>query len=139
MATHSSVLAWRIPGMGGLVGCRLWGLTESDTTGATQQQQQQHCVIFRKPFIYHKTSLILYLQICFNKANFSDTHQILDTLQMFLKIYISPNYEKLHCIKIKIVSYKLNTYNQSLLIFLHCIIIKSTFIRFSYSGKQKRY
>ena len=42
MATHSSVLAWRIPGMvGSLVGCRLWGLTESDTTEATQQQQQQ--------------------------------------------------------------------------------------------------
>ena len=41
MATHSSVLAWRIPGLGGLVGCRLWGCTESDTTEATQQQQQQ--------------------------------------------------------------------------------------------------
>ena len=27
-----SVLAWRIPGMGSLVGCRLWGRTESDTT-----------------------------------------------------------------------------------------------------------
>ena len=24
MATHSSVLAWRTPGMGSLVGCRLW-------------------------------------------------------------------------------------------------------------------
>ena len=24
-ATHSSVLAWRIPGTGDLVGCRLWG------------------------------------------------------------------------------------------------------------------
>ena len=33
MATHSSVLAWRIPGMG--------DCTESDTTEATQQQQQQ--------------------------------------------------------------------------------------------------
>ena len=33
--THSSVLAWRIPGMGTLVGCRLWGRTESDTTEAT--------------------------------------------------------------------------------------------------------
>ena len=32
MATHSSVLAWRIPGVGSLVGCRLWGHTESDTT-----------------------------------------------------------------------------------------------------------
>ena len=35
MATHSIVLAWRIPGMGSLVGCRLWGRTESDTTEAT--------------------------------------------------------------------------------------------------------
>ena len=45
MATHSSVLAWRIQGMGepgGLWGlCRLWGRTESDMTEATQQQQQQ--------------------------------------------------------------------------------------------------
>ena len=36
MATHPSVLAWRIPGMGGsLVGCQLWGHTESDTTEVT--------------------------------------------------------------------------------------------------------
>ena len=35
MATHSSVLAWRIPGTGSLMGCRLWGLTESDTTEVT--------------------------------------------------------------------------------------------------------
>ena len=35
MATHSSVLAWRIQGWGSLVGCRLWGRTESDTTEAT--------------------------------------------------------------------------------------------------------
>ena len=41
VATHSSVLAWRIPGTGSLVGCRLWGRTESDTTAATQRQQQQ--------------------------------------------------------------------------------------------------
>ena len=34
-ATHSSVLAWRIPGTGSLVGFRLWGRTESDTTEAT--------------------------------------------------------------------------------------------------------
>jgi len=40
MATHSSVLAWRIPGTGSLVGCCLWGRIESDTTEATQQQQQ---------------------------------------------------------------------------------------------------
>ena len=35
MATHSSVLAWRIQGRWSLVGCRLWGRTESDTTEAT--------------------------------------------------------------------------------------------------------
>ena len=43
MATHSSVLAWRIPGTGSLVGCRLWGRTESDTTKATQQQHVLLC------------------------------------------------------------------------------------------------
>ena len=41
MATHSSVLAWRIPGTGSLVGFRLWGRTELNMTEATQQQQQQ--------------------------------------------------------------------------------------------------
>ena len=35
MATHSSVLAWRIPGTGEPGGYRLWGRTESDTTEAT--------------------------------------------------------------------------------------------------------
>ena len=40
MATHSSVLAWRIPGRGSLVGCRLWGRTESGMTEVTPQQQQ---------------------------------------------------------------------------------------------------
>ena len=44
MATHSSVLAWRIPGQRSLVGCCLWGHTELDTTEVTDvillQQQQ---------------------------------------------------------------------------------------------------
>ena len=35
MAAHSSVLAWRIPGTGSLVGCRLWGRAGSDRTEAT--------------------------------------------------------------------------------------------------------
>ena len=35
MATHSSVFAWRIPGMGEPGGSRLWGLTESDMIEAT--------------------------------------------------------------------------------------------------------
>ena len=35
MATHSRVLAWRIQGRQSLVGCRLWGRTESDMTEVT--------------------------------------------------------------------------------------------------------
>ena len=35
MATHSSVLAWRIPGTGEPSGCHLWGCTELDTTEGT--------------------------------------------------------------------------------------------------------
>ena len=46
MATHSSVLAWRIPGTGEPGGCRLWGCTESDTPEVTQQQQQTQFAIF---------------------------------------------------------------------------------------------
>ena len=41
MATRSSVLAWKIPGMVEPDGLLSWGRTESDTTEATQQQQQQ--------------------------------------------------------------------------------------------------
>ena len=35
MATHSSILAWRIPWTERLVGYSPWGLKESDTTEAT--------------------------------------------------------------------------------------------------------
>ena len=35
MATHSSVLACRVPGTGEPGGCHLWGRTESDATEAT--------------------------------------------------------------------------------------------------------
>ena len=41
MATHPSILAWRIPGTEEPGGCRLWGHTELATTEVTQQQQQQ--------------------------------------------------------------------------------------------------
>ena len=47
MATHSSVLAWRIPGMGHPGWLPSMGSRESDTTEVTQQQQQQllaHCL-----------------------------------------------------------------------------------------------
>jgi len=49
MATHLVFLPGESQGQGILVGCRLWGRTESDTTEATQQQQS---------FTYHpKASL----------------------------------------------------------------------------------
>ena len=35
MATHSSVLAGEYQGWGSLVGCRLWGRTESDMAEVT--------------------------------------------------------------------------------------------------------
>ena len=35
MAAHSGVLPGESQGRGSLVGCRLWGRTESDTTEAT--------------------------------------------------------------------------------------------------------
>ena len=35
MATHSTVLAWRIPGTGEPGGLPSWGCTESDTTEVT--------------------------------------------------------------------------------------------------------
>ena len=41
MATHSSVLAWRIPGMGDPGGLPSMGLHRVDTAEATWQQQQQ--------------------------------------------------------------------------------------------------
>ena len=39
MATHSSILAWRIPGTVEPAGLPVYGVAESDTTEATQQQQ----------------------------------------------------------------------------------------------------
>ena len=63
---HSSVYLWRrkwqpapvfLPGesqgQGSLVGCHLWGRTESDTTEATQQQQQ--CIHVNPNFPIHST------------------------------------------------------------------------------------
>ena len=52
MAAHSSVLAWRTQGWGSLVGCRLWDLTESDTTEVTLQQAIDKEASFRDCFPY---------------------------------------------------------------------------------------
>ena len=47
MATRSSVLAWRIPGMGEPSGLPSVGRIESDKTEAMQQQQQLHYTFYR--------------------------------------------------------------------------------------------
>ena len=68
MATHSCVLAWRIPGTGSLVGCRLWGCTESDMTEETWRQQQQYELssdLSHRKIISNKlTTSILVIAIC---------------------------------------------------------------------------
>ena len=46
MATHSSVLAGRIPGTGEPSG--LYGVAQSDTTETTQQQQQHDICLMDK-------------------------------------------------------------------------------------------
>ena len=38
MATHSSILAWRIPGTEEPVGCCLWGHAESDSSSSSRDQ-----------------------------------------------------------------------------------------------------
>ena len=55
MATHSCSCLEN-PGTGSLVRCRLWGLTESDTTKATQQQQQ-HAILAEKAMATHSSVL----------------------------------------------------------------------------------
>ena len=44
-------------GRGSLVGCCLWGSTESDTTEATQQQQRQHDHQLEKAMAPHSSTL----------------------------------------------------------------------------------
>ena len=51
-------------GRGSLVGCRLWSHTESDTTEATWQQQQQHYSIFNISQLNLFTTLWLGFFVC---------------------------------------------------------------------------
>ena len=44
-------------GQGSLVGCRLWGRTESDTTEATYQQRQQHLLNLGNVFFIPRQGL----------------------------------------------------------------------------------
>ena len=88
MAAHSSVLAWRIPGSGSLVGCHLWGGTESDTTEATQQQQQ----LSTEQFPQNKVSKVSYLS--HNFQSFTSHHLVparflVSLLSQFSTLHIS--------------------------------------------------
>ena len=49
MAPTPVFLPGESQGRGSLVGCHLWGRTESATTEATQQQQQQLCLTVCNP------------------------------------------------------------------------------------------
>ena len=51
MAAHSSVLAWRIPGMGEPGGLPSMGSHLSDTIEATQQQKEHHILFFPSLFM----------------------------------------------------------------------------------------
>ena len=87
MTTHSCVLDGESQGWRSLVGCHLWGHTESDTTEATQQQQQQFvftaipwygCTMICSPIKGHfnsfqflantnKTAINIHVQVCVSK------------------------------------------------------------------------
>ena len=55
MATHSSVLSWRIPGTGSLVGYSPWGRRESDVT--ERLSTYMHISHIYVPFLYTRTYL----------------------------------------------------------------------------------
>ena len=59
MATHSSVLAWRIPGRGCLAGCRLCGRTESDTTEVTAAAAKHGNSETRRHFLFWKNTRVM--------------------------------------------------------------------------------
>ena len=78
MATHSSVLAWRIPGTGEPGGCRLWGCTELDTTEATQQQQQYYSPQWLHQFTFPPTvqegsEKAIFLKVIYLQTNILST------------------------------------------------------------------
>ena len=71
MVTHPSVLAWRIPGTGSLVGCSPWDCTELDTTEATQQQCvcdihthiERESAVHQKLTQYCKSTILQFLKM----------------------------------------------------------------------------
>ena len=79
MATHSSVLAWRIPGTGEPGGLPSIGShTESDTTEVTQQQQQHA--------IGNEPAEGVFVQ--FSLVCISNTRKLIDCMTLSLNYYI---------------------------------------------------
>ena len=60
MATHSGILAWRIPWTGGLVGCTTWGRKESDMT-EWLNTIGYYRVLSRVPCVYSRSVLVLFV------------------------------------------------------------------------------
>ena len=71
MAAHSSVLAWRLPGTGNLVGCHLWGRTEPDTTERLSSSSvcmlvtDSSSALPHPPLVSMRLFLCLWVCLCF--------------------------------------------------------------------------
>ena len=89
MATHSSVLAWRIPGMGSLVGCCLWGRTESDTTEVTQQQQ---CISVNLNLLIYPSFYLFSLLVTLHLSSIS-VNLFLFCIQIHLYYFLYSTYK----------------------------------------------
>ena len=98
MATHSSVLAWRIPGMAGPVGCRLWSRTESDMTKVTQQQQQ-HMYIQQS----HNLNIKVQMGLLNTKVQYFLHTELFKTIN--ITISSGSNSKKRHTINVKGIFY----------------------------------
>ena len=72
-----------------LVGCRLWGRTESDTTEATQQQQQQHILDLNR--------YLLQLQCIFSSIELLIYKILLISFIERLPFIIAVNCNAIHC------------------------------------------
>ena len=84
MATHSSVLAWRIPGTGEPVGCRLWGRTEADATERLSSSSSSSDYCIEHPFMCLLAITMRSLERCI--LSFS-AHFLLGVLFFDIKLY----------------------------------------------------
>ena len=87
MATHSSILAWRIPWTEEPGGYSPWGQAESDSTEAAHTQSHQ------KPQV-----LVFYLLGAFNAADFLPQHLFSASLAPYLGFFSSLGRTTFHLI-----------------------------------------